>query len=232
MICSQSIFCSCENCRMISVSKVCHIRKKQMCIYICLALYLWIKLLGTLFSNIQLQIYTGTWSKKDFLIKVCWSILRQWVCPNNIQWQRCLGKWGTATKQHLRTLRNVCTEKMLLIRRYSPGIQEPMDNRSYFTQEIIFSLSPALSKQEGNREDGITCDPNNVWSWLREPGWAVIRADVRRSLWAPGTRFSGGRGAAHPHCRGSRQLPQPVLLQVLSSSVQMIFLCCLIARSF
>lgn len=111
----------------------CHIKKKQMHIYICLASYLWLKFLGTLLSNIQPQVYTGTWHKKDFLKKVRCSTLWQWVCPNNIQWQRCLGKWGTATKQHLGTLRKVCTEQMLLIRRYSPGIQESIDNRSYFT---------------------------------------------------------------------------------------------------
>lgn len=93
--------------------------------------------------------------------------------------------------------------------------------RSYFQP---FS---SLVKARRNREDGITCDSNNVWSWLGKPQWAVIKADIRKPPVSSRDRIFRGQSSSSLHCRGSRQLPPahpaPSALQLCSDDFLVLF---------
>lgn len=109
-------------------------------------------------------------------------------------------------------------------------------NTGVHRQQVIlhirnyFQPPSSLVKAWRNREDGITHDPNNVWSWVGKPRWAVIRADVRRAdvpSVSSRDRIFRGQSRSSLHCRGSRQLPPahpaPSALQLCSDDFLVLF---------
>lgn len=97
---------------------------------------------------------------------------------------------------------------------------------------MIFSLPPALSKQEAIERVELHVTLIKFDFGWGKPWWAVIRANVRKAPVSSRDRIFRGRAAAHRIAEAPGSLHLPVPHQGLSSPVQMISLYCLIAGSF